>query len=122
MQDLQNMMNSVITTSLTLKVKKTKYMIVTKIEVPNEHVYVEGERLERIERYHYLGISVICSVDYCSEIKIRIEKARESFVKIKKLLRSRILCIPSPFVWYRNLDTQRILRAKTRSLRDVDIP
>lgn len=95
MSDLQNMLNNVITASreygLTLNVKKTKYMIVTKTEVPNEGLYVEGEGLERVERYDYLGTSVNCSVDYCSEIKIRIEKARASFMKIKKLLCSRDL-------------------------------
>ena len=62
MQDLQNMLNNVITTSreygLTLNVKKTKYMIVTKTGVPNEHLYAEGEELERVERYDYLGTSV----------------------------------------------------------------
>ncbi|XP_030745249.1 ATP-dependent helicase brm-like [Sitophilus oryzae] len=54
MQDLQNMLNNVITTSreygLALSVKKTKYMIVTKTGVPNEHLYAEGEELERVER------------------------------------------------------------------------
>lgn len=97
MQDLQGMLNDVITASeeygLTLNVKKTKYMIVTKTEVPNEHLYVGGERLERVERYNYLGTSVNCSMDYCSEIKIRIEKARASFVKIRKLLCSRDLSL-----------------------------
>jgi len=45
--DLQNMLNNVITSSreygLTLNVKKTKYMIGTETEVPNEDLYVEDE-------------------------------------------------------------------------------
>jgi len=53
-------------------------MIVTKTEVPNEDLYVIGEKLERV------WTSVNCSVDYCSEIRIRIEKAR-AFMGIKKL-------------------------------------
>jgi len=44
--------DNVITSSrkygLTLNVKKTKYMIVTKTEVPNEDLYVEGEKLEKV--------------------------------------------------------------------------
>jgi len=80
MPDLQSMLNNVIISSreygLTLNVKKTKYMIATKTEVPNEDLYVEGEMLERVESYDYLGTNVNCSADYCSDIKIRIEKAR----------------------------------------------
>jgi len=68
--DLQNMLNIVITSSReyglrTLNVKKTKYMIVTKTEVPNEDLYVEGEKLKTVENYDYLGTKVNCSVDYC---------------------------------------------------------
>jgi len=36
---------------------------------------------------------VNCYVNYCSEIKIRIEKARASFMRIKKLLCSRDLSV-----------------------------
>jgi len=90
MSDLQNILNNVITSSReydqTLNDTKTKYMIVPKSEVPNEDLYVVGEKLERVESYDYLGTSVNCSVDYCSEIKIRIEKVRASFMWIKKLL------------------------------------
>jgi len=43
MSDLQNML------CLTFNVNKTKYIIVTKTEVPNEDLYVEGEKLERVE-------------------------------------------------------------------------
>jgi len=66
-------------------------MIATKTEVPNEDLYVEGEKLQRVESYDYLGTNVNCSVDYCSEIKISIEKACVSFMSIKKLLYSRDL-------------------------------
>jgi len=87
MSDLHNMLNSVITSNreyvLTLNVKQTKYMIVTKTEVPNEDLYVEGKKLERVGSYDYLGTSVNCSVDYCSEIKISLSKARASFMRIK---------------------------------------
>jgi len=38
-----------------------------------------------------LETNVNCSVDYCSEIKIRIEEERVSFIRIKKLLCSRDL-------------------------------
>jgi len=48
-------------------------MVVTKTEVPNEDLYVEEEKLERVESFSYLKTSVNCSVDYCSEKKICIE-------------------------------------------------
>jgi len=62
--DLQNMLSNVLTSSgeyvLKLNVKKTKHMIVTKTEVSNEDLYVEGEKLERVESYDYLWTSVSC--------------------------------------------------------------
>jgi len=132
MSDLQNtMLNNFITSSreygLTLNVKKIKYMIVTKIEVPSEDLCVEGEKLERVERYDYLGTSIYCSVDYFSKIKICIEKARASFTRIKmepgpKNSYAQMLCIPGSSVRCGDLDCERILRPKTGSLRDVDVP
>jgi len=78
--NFQNLLKNVITSSrgygLTVNVKKTKYLIVTKTKVPNEDLYVEGEKLEKVESYNYLGTSVKCSVDDCSEIKIHIEQSR----------------------------------------------
>jgi len=60
MSDLQNMLNKVIKFSraygLTLNVKNTKYMIVTK----PEGLCVEDEKLKRVEGYDYLGTSVNC--------------------------------------------------------------
>lgn len=48
---------------------------------------MEDERLERLERYDYLGTSIDCFLDYCLELRIRIiEKARVSFMEIKKVL------------------------------------
>lgn len=44
-----------------------------------------AERMERVERYDYLEPSVNCFVDYCSEIKIPIEKGLTAS-KIKMLL------------------------------------
>jgi len=40
-------------------------MIVTKTEVPNDDLYEEGEKLDKVENYNYLGTKVNCSVDYC---------------------------------------------------------
>uniref|UniRef100_A0A8D8UV16 Craniofacial development protein 2 n=2 Tax=Cacopsylla melanoneura TaxID=428564 RepID=A0A8D8UV16_9HEMI len=97
MQDLQTMLDNVVTASqhfgLTLNTKKTKYMIITKSNIPPENLYVDGEQLERVNKYTYLGTNVTCTADYCSEIKIRIEKARAAFVKIKKMLCSRDLSL-----------------------------
>jgi len=48
----------------------------TKNNAPQEHLYVYDEQLEKVTRYNYLDTNIICTADYCSEIKIRIEKAR----------------------------------------------
>jgi len=52
---------------------------------------VEVKKREKAESYDYLGPNVNCSVDYCSEITLRIEKSLASFMRIKKLLCSRDL-------------------------------
>ncbi|GJQ73326.1 hypothetical protein Trydic_g13695 [Trypoxylus dichotomus] len=74
MQDLQNMLNNVIMVSreydLTPNVK-IKHVIGTKTKVPNEHLYVRDEGLERVEMHDYISTCVNCSVDYYSEIKSR---------------------------------------------------
>jgi len=78
--------------------------------VPNENLYVEGEKLERVESYHYLGASVNCSVECCSEIKKSIEKVRAFFMRIKKMLCSRDLSLESDAqMWCGRLDPERIL-------------
>jgi len=65
MSDLQNMLNNVVTSSreygLTVNVKKTKSMIVTKTEVPNVDLYVEGEKLEIVESDDYVG-QLLCEL------------------------------------------------------------
>lgn len=40
---------------------KNKYNIVTKTEVPNEHLNVGEEKLERVESYACLGLNVLWS-------------------------------------------------------------
>ncbi|KAI5752582.1 hypothetical protein M8J77_018365 [Diaphorina citri] len=96
-QNLQNILNKVITTSeaygLTLNTKKTKFMLITKSQITEESLYAKGEKLEKVERYNYLGTNVNSSMDYGAEIKIRIEKARASFMKMKKLFTNRDLSL-----------------------------
>jgi len=54
---------------------------------------VEGEKLEKIQSCDYWGTSANSSADYCSGIKILIEKARASLMRVKKLLCRRDLSL-----------------------------
>ncbi|KAI5746880.1 hypothetical protein M8J77_008501 [Diaphorina citri] len=96
-EDLQRMLNNVIQASqergLTLNTKKTKYMVITKTNVPDVPLYAGGDRLEKVNSYNYLGTYVNSSADHYAEIKIRIEKARTSFVNMKRILCSRDLSL-----------------------------
>lgn len=97
MSDLQEMLNNVTKTSrqygLTLNIKKTKYMVVTKEDSSPEKLYVERQELERVEKCNYLGTNVNCFGDYTNEVRIRVEKARAAFVKMKKMLCCRDLSL-----------------------------
>uniref|UniRef100_A0A8D8SJ40 Craniofacial development protein 2 n=2 Tax=Cacopsylla melanoneura TaxID=428564 RepID=A0A8D8SJ40_9HEMI len=97
MEDLQRMLNNVIQASeesgLTLNTKKTKYMIVAKTATPPEDLYAGREKLEKVDAYNYLGSRVTCTADYLTEIKIRIEKARAAFLKMRTVLTARDLSI-----------------------------
>ncbi|RZF44527.1 hypothetical protein LSTR_LSTR002300 [Laodelphax striatellus] len=92
-EDLQRMLNNVIIASeeggLSLNAKKTKYMVFTKDAPPLDALFAGDERLERVDAYTYLGARVTSNADHYTEIKIRIEKARAAFIKLKSLLASR---------------------------------
>lgn len=75
--------------SLTINIKKIKVTVVTK-KVPQRHITIGYSALETLYQFKYLG----CTINdqcYCS-VKIRsgIEKAWQTFMKIKNLFSGHI--------------------------------
>uniref|UniRef100_A0A8D8XFQ8 Craniofacial development protein 2 n=1 Tax=Cacopsylla melanoneura TaxID=428564 RepID=A0A8D8XFQ8_9HEMI len=94
-QDLQLLMDKVVNSckeyGLKLNIKKTKYMIVSRKIVRSSSIKVYGTELERTKAITYLGCYVNENWEAEREIRIRIEKARSTFQKMKRVLCSRCL-------------------------------
>lgn len=97
LEDLERVMNKILrcggTYGLSLNIKKTKFMKISKNNNTNEILRVGSQAIERVKRYTYLGTLITENNDYTAEIKIRIEKARTNFMKMKKVLCSRDLTL-----------------------------
>ena len=79
---------------LRLNVSKTKVMVISKTEASiRTNIVIDGEALEQVEKYKYLG-SVITQDGRCKEeIKTRIGIAKTAFNKIKTLVTNRSLSL-----------------------------
>ncbi|CAG9829345.1 unnamed protein product [Diabrotica balteata] len=62
-------------------------MMISKKEQQIERISVNGQPMEIVKTYTYLGTNVNENWDYSLEIKSRIEKARSAFQKISKLFK-----------------------------------
>lgn len=94
-EDLQQMIDELnrIGTNYGLKINsnKTKFMIVSRRKLPysNARLIADGQTLERVAQYKYLGSWLHEDWDNDKEIKCRIETARNNFFKFKSVLTSR---------------------------------
>ncbi len=69
---------------LKLNVKKTKIMDVKGCREPSE-VTVDGEEIERVESFEYLGSLIEADGDGTKEIKRRLAMASKKLTEMKKL-------------------------------------
>jgi len=74
---------------MSINIKKTKVMVVTKKEVtPNAKITIEGRTIEQVKKFIYLGHLITDNGKCDSEMKRRIEIAREAFNNISKVITS----------------------------------
>lgn len=98
-EGLQAIIDRVVTISkeygLTLNAKKTKTMIISKTYNIDALFNIDQKRLQRVDNFIYLGCQLNESWDHSREVKIRIEKARSTFLRMKTILcnLSLSLCI-----------------------------
>ena len=89
--DLQNLLNVVREKSteygLNMNVKKTKVMVISKKDtIPRAHILLNGQCLDQVNQFTYLG-QLITNDGYCdTEIRRRIGIARACFNKMKNVL------------------------------------
>ena len=98
--DLQTLLLSVTDHSqqmgLKINIEKTQWMVISKnINITNNSadIRINGDIVQRVQAYKYLGCWVNEKWDLLQEIKCRIEQARTSFRKMQKVLTNRELKI-----------------------------
>lgn len=78
------------TYGLELNTKKTKFMVISRIETSG--ILMAGnEEIERVDNFVYLGSAPNARWDHVAEIKSRIEIARATFTRMRPLLCCRNL-------------------------------
>lgn len=92
LQILLNKLNEVGTAfGLNINIKKTKMMIVSRKDIKDATLSLNGEDIERVVRFKYLGAVVNEKWDCDEEVKLRIGMAKETFSRLKNLLLQRTL-------------------------------
>lgn len=96
-EDLQLLLNRVHAVSseygLSMNIRKTKFMIVSRRTVVDARLWIAGVEVERVRWYKYLGCCLNENWEYSQELKSRIEQARAAFTKMRPLLCSRDLSL-----------------------------
>ena len=125
LEDLQTRLEKINATKvkygLNLNTLKTKYMTISKNELPPMVLTLDRETIKRVERYTYLGSMVNSNWDQSVEVRCRIEKTvfnkmKTFFVSRKPTLKQKIRMVrcyilpvllykkfvapkPAPMVW-----------------------
>lgn len=96
--------------NMRLNTNKTKVMVVSKDSNNNARFYIDGTQIQKTAVITYLGVQLNENWDQTKEIKIRIEKARTTFNKMRTVLcnmklniqlRTRVLkCYVFPILMY----------------------
>ncbi|XP_077288111.1 uncharacterized protein LOC143912688 [Arctopsyche grandis] len=97
--DLQATLDAVVVHSsragLKLNTKNTKWMIFSKSahNMVSSHLQINNSVVERVDGFRYLGFYLGETCESGKEIRVRVEQARATFLKLKKVLTTRDLSI-----------------------------
>ena len=75
---------------MDINVKKTKVMVISKMNDGKCECSINGVKLEQVTHYKYLGSIITEDGRYVKEIKARIAMAKAAFWKHKELLRGNL--------------------------------
>ena len=75
---------------MKINIKKTKTMVVSKQQGIKIEILVDGQRLEQVKKFKYLGALLTEDGRCTDEIKVRIGMAKDALSKRKELLTRRI--------------------------------
>ena len=91
LQQLMDNLNKVTRKfSMKINVKKTKVMCISRKRNNKLKIYVDGQQVEQVRQFRYLG-SLISEDGYCmKEIGSRVEMAKEVLMEKKKLFTGKM--------------------------------
>ena len=97
-QGLQQLLSSLKSESekrgLTINTTKTKIMVLSKnTEIPYSNIFLEGEKLDQVNHFNYLGSLVTSDCRCDREIRRRIVLAKKAFTEKKTILADKKLSI-----------------------------
>ena len=76
---------------LDMNAKKTKSMVLAKVEGATVDLCIDGEHIEQVKQFKYLGATITEDGRTKSEVEIRTGIAKSKFSELSKLLTSRQL-------------------------------
>ena len=81
---------------MKMNIKKTKTMVISKTkDIPNVKIELDGQEVEQVSKFVYLGELITENGKCEEEIRRRIEIARKSFTKMRTVLTNPKLSITS---------------------------
>lgn len=97
LEDMQRLVDCVNDASnsygLNINKKKTKYMVISPRDIEGTALTINGELIQRVDKFKYLGCYFNKKWDHSMEIRCRIEQSRSPFFKMIKVLGNRNLKI-----------------------------
>ena len=75
--------------ALNMNISKTKTMVISRDGRKRASIKVDGKDLEQVEHFKYLGQTVNQEGRSEQEIKIRIAKAKSTFISMRNILTSK---------------------------------
>jgi hypothetical protein len=89
MQRLMDKLNSADIYGMKINVKKTKVMVVSREAGREVNIVVDGQKVEQVNKFKYLGDLTIEDGRCMDEVKARIGMAKDAFNKRRELLNRR---------------------------------
>ena len=93
--DLQTLLDQVNEESerlgLKINIGKTKFMVISKNDIPNTRISINGEDIEQVTQFKYLGCMINQKWDPDQEIRCRIEQARTTFLRLRTFISNKNL-------------------------------
>jgi len=87
LQKLMDGLNSVAKKyDMKINVKKTKAMVVSRVEGRTVSISIDGQNVEQVKKFTYLGAILTENATCIEEVKARIGMAKEAFNKTKGLM------------------------------------